>query len=739
MNKFGKIMLQFRLVLPLAILSLFLAQGCVTTGPSDKRTAFPAKDDKGKKAPRIQAQKPPEKKQAQAGEEEERPEKPSFKMLEKYKPASPAPETGLEVPERAEFDRDKKVRLTIEDMPVADYIHFFFGELLDSTYIVEDGVKGARTSLNINMKEELTLGELYKLSIELLRKNNIWVVYENGMYKIGKGPLAASPSIQWGRKLPDTDTPHALMQVIPIKYMRDRIPELKNLIFKANRGLKAEIAHIEDPDLLVVTGEENAVESILNMVQLFDRPFFSDRHIGMVNLTYWSTEEFLQKITELLRAEGIPVAKDITRSGVTLIPIPRLRSFVCFSREKGWLERIRYWRKILDVPGTGERGKEFFVYFPRYARASDLGEILESILPLSFEAAGKEEISLREETLKGEQPAGQEAPGSKKSTAEQEEFSMVVSTSPPGQQENLSGLDVSVVVDENRNALIIYCSSGDYKIVKDLLEQIDTMPHQVLIEVTIAEITLKGDLQYGMEWYLKHTGDYTGTLSTLGNLGMPAGGITYSLLRTRGKFEALLGMLAKDTDIRILSNPHLTVRDNQTASINIGQEVPVVTSETTSDVQEEGTTRLIRSIQYRSTGTILHVTPTINSRDMVTLEISQVVSEAQTNTTSNIDSPLILNRSLETKVSCRNGQSIFLGGIISEKDSKTLNKVPFLGDLPILGWLFKTESKSKDKTEIVLLVTPRILGSTEDIDTIRDEILQRMKLLDEEQIGGHVQ
>ena len=259
-------------------------------------------------------------------------------------------------------------------------------------------------------------------------------------------------------------------------------------------------------------------------------------------------------------------------------------------------------------------------------------------------------------------------------------------------------LRAAVVVDENRNALIIYCRPEDYATIKALLEQVDIMPRQVLIEVTIAEVTLKDDLQYGVEWYLKNSaGSLTGVLSTLGNLSLPTGGLTYSLISSSKNFQAMLTMLAKKTNIRILSTPHIIVRDNTSANIKIGKDVPVLVSATTSDIQQGGDTQIIQSVEYRATGVMLTVTPTINSREMVTLEISQEVSEAQTNATSTLDSPLILDRSIQTTVVSRHGQSILLGGIISDTQSDSSKQGAFSGRYPHPGVSLQDQNRVKEQ------------------------------------------
>jgi type II secretory pathway component GspD/PulD (secretin) len=176
--------------------------------------------------------------------------------------------------------------------------------------------------------------------------------------------------------------------------------------------------------------------------------------------------------------------------------------------------------------------------------------------------------------------------------------------------------EVSVAVDENRNALIIYATPKKYKALESLLKKLDVMPVQVLIEASVAEVTLKDSLKYGLEWFLKNTdGSQTNILRTLGGLGGVGGGLDYSIITDSKKFQLFLNALAQEDMVKILSSPRITVRDGKSASIIVGTEVPVITSEATSpDVQEEGTSGIIRSVQYRSTGVSLQVTPSVHAR-----------------------------------------------------------------------------------------------------------------------------
>jgi len=284
--------------------------------------------------------------------------------------------------------------------------------------------------------------------------------------------------------------------------------------------------------------------------------------------------------------------------------------------------------------------------------------------------------------------------------------------------------------DDRKNMIIILSKPDVYRNLLNLFQTLDVPARQVLIEATIVELSLVDDLKYGVEWFIKSSpkGDQY-TLGTLGNLGVDTiKGLTYTFLGNNGKFQALISALAEANKANILSTPRLMVLDNMEATIQVGEDVPTVTGEiSTVDGTTTSSTSVSRSIQYRSTGVILKVKPTINTEGMLTLEISQEVSVI--GETGVGDSPIIRIRRINTSVVAAHGQTIVLGGLMKENVSVDEKKVPLLGDIPILGHLFKSTSKTKDKTELLVLVTPTILINSDDALKVSDQLRNELKWL----------
>jgi general secretion pathway protein D len=399
---------------------------------------------------------------------------------------------------------------------------------------------------------------------------------------------------------------------------------------------------------------------------------------------------------------GIPLSEKPSENALTLIPLKRKNALFVVSPLKSWLDAVVYWKKQLDTIDALGDEPQLFVSKPQNRSAAELLNVLNSILSSGVTTTKKKSKEKEKERKKRSGKTG------------------IV----------LSAESFKATVDKERNALIIMAYPSDYKKIRRILEKLDTQPKQVLVEVTIAEVTLTDQFQYGFEWYLKHAGSkYVGELQTLGGLGIGGAGFNYSLIATSQKFNLLFNTFAKKNLINIISTPHIVVLDGKEATINVGTEVPVVSSETSApDINNTaGTPSILRNVQYRNTGVILSVKPIVTSNNMLTIEVSQELSEAQANNVSNIDSPIILNRSITTSLVLKSGETVLLGGLISENKSKTRSEVPVLGDLPLLGNLFKVESKGNNKTELIVLITPHIINTTDELKEITNVLSQEFE------------
>jgi len=235
----------------------------------------------------------------------------------------------------------------------------------------------------------------------------------------------------------------------------------------------------------------------------------------------------------------------------------------------------------------------------------------------------------------------------------------------------------------------------------------------------------------GIEWAIRNAGldGSKFNFGTLGGLGIGSSGFSFTVLNDAGATRAVLNAFAKDERFSILSSPRLLTKSGSEARIQVGSEVPILTSQQTAQTPIGGNPSIIQSIQYRSTGVLLSVKPVIHAGDRIDLEVSQEVSEATANTTSAISSPQITNRKVQTNLTLKDGATVILGGLISENRDLADTGIPFLKDMPGVGALFRNQKTADRKTELIILITPYIIDSDEQARSITDSFRQRFPMV----------
>ena len=297
-----------------------------------------------------------------------------------------------------------------------------------------------------------------------------------------------------------------------------------------------------------------------------------------------------------------------------------------------------------------------------------------------------------------------------------------------------------MVADESNNALIITASAQEYGRMRRILEQIDVQPNQVLIEATIAEVALNDQLSMGLRWFLQAgnfqfrftdiaattpttpTANVAATIPTIATPAFPG----FSSFFNTPNVQIVLNALSTITDVNIVSSPTLMVLDNKRATLQVGDEVPIVTQSAVA-VQVPGAP-IVNSVNMRNTGIILNITPRINDGGRVVLDIEQEVSTAVQTTTSGIVSPTIQQRRIKTTVSVDDGNCIVLGGLIQDKATNTRNQTPLVGDIPILGNLFKQKDDNITRVELLIAITPKIVKDNGQIRAIAAEFRDKINL-----------
>ena len=288
--------------------------------------------------------------------------------------------------------------------------------------------------------------------------------------------------------------------------------------------------------------------------------------------------------------------------------------------------------------------------------------------------------------------------------------------------------DIRVIADERNNALVFLATAGEFRMIESTLKRLDIVPLQVMIEATIAEVGLNDTLEYGLQWFFEN-GDVSGIFSTDNLAGAFPG---FNFLVDTGSARVVLSALSDITEVNVISSPLLMVLDNQTARLQVGDQVPVLTTQSTGSgtdvvVDDDVIVRdVINNVEMIDTGVILEVTPRVNASGLVVMDIIQEVSDAIRTTTSDIESPTIQQRLIQSTVAVQSGATVALGGLIRDRTEESEEGLPLLSQIPILGNLFKTTSDLSTRTELLVLITPRVVRNQNEAKEVTDELRRRM-------------
>jgi general secretion pathway protein D len=616
------------------------------------------------------------------------------------------------------------VSLNFEAADIRDIAKTILAEILKESYIVDPKAQG---TISFRTTQPLPRDALLPTLETILRLNGIVMVKENGIFKIMAATgVKGSLSPQMARAAAGFS-----MQVVPLQFIGAR--EMAKIL----EGVAADPSLVKADELrnlLILAGTQNEIKHMLDTIEMFDVDWMSGMSAGLFILQSADVKSVEQEITKVFseKSGGVNPLAGV----IKLIPIERLNGFVIITPQPHYLEQAKVWLERLDrVGSTG--GARLFVYHVQNGKAENLAELLNQMFgdqksqttprstPAPTVAPGLTGVTLGSQTAS----TGVATTGFG-STIQAQRTATTTATAPAGGS-NLAIAgegggttdQLRVVADPQNNALLILANSAGYEKIESALKKLDTAPRQVLIEVTIAEVTLKDELQYGIEWLFTNGARRSGKLDT-GTAGLSAlvPGFSYVITAVTGDtIKSVLNMLAADNKLNILSSPHIMVADNQTAKIQVGDSVPTAGPQTVA-----GAGVVISSVQYLDTGVILSVTPRINASGLVNLDIVQEVSTASWTTTSGLNSPVISKRSAKTAVAVQSGETMVLGGLMSEQNDNGSTGLPFLSSIPVLGGLFGTQSRKSTRTELVLMITPRVANNPNQAKALSDDLRKKM-------------
>lgn len=604
------------------------------------------------------------------------------------------------------------VALNFDDADLYEVIRTF-SEVLKINYIVDPNIRGRVT---IHVAGSLGKADILPVFYQILEANGLTAVREGKLYRIVKMkesprlPLLIRSEGEEGEYSPDQ---RMMLQIVPLKFISAQ--EMSKVLTPFLSSDGTILAHDGSNVLLVVDKGINVLKC-LKLVEVFDTNVFDRVSHRFYFLENTRAEDLAKILKEVLSSYSLGKKDD-----VKVIPIERLNALLVVSTQEQALDAIEPFLKQIDVAAdTAE--PQIYVYFVKNGEAKQLGSILDDI----FTKGGgktKEEATTKAKTPTN--PLSMAAVKEKEEAAKPAEKPPAPASRPSGEEESgaVRG-EVAITVDEVRNALVIKALPRDYQIVEKVLLRLDIMPRQVLIEAMIAEVTLTDETSLGIDWSF----DGSTAVAPLGGLSATIGssGLAYSVQLTN-HWKSVLNAFANDNRLNVLSSPHILASDNKEAKIDVSDEIPVVTttytptSSTATDVYET-------SVQYRDTGIILTVTPHINDTGMVTLDVSQEVSEKSgTEKIGNVSYPTFSKKVVDTTLTLKHGQTLVMGGLIKERIQHDIGGLPCLVQVPVLRFMAGKEYSKLNKTELILMITPRVVVNLEDVDAVTNEFKKKVK------------
>lgn len=435
------------------------------------------------------------------------------------------------------------------------------------------------------------------------------------------------------------------------------------------------------------------------------------------------------------------VGLNLKEGSVRILPIYRLNALMVVASTKENMSYIRSWIDAFDKMFAHAKPK-IFVYPVQNSKADHIASLLQAIFSGGAPAAAPSTTKTTTQT-----PA---AASKTSATAAPASTTPSTSAAPKtGAAATATGTgflvtpDTRVFADEITNSLIIVSTPADYEFIVETVKKLDVLPRQVMIEALIAEVTLSDSMSFGLEWSLKtdinmrpfdREWNLSGDISSSSGIDTSKGGFTLIGTDPSGIVRATLQALAGEDRVRVLSSPHILVSDNREAKIQIGDQVPIATSQTvnTGITPQQTTT----TIQYKDTGTILKVKPQVNEGGLVSLEIMQEVSDFSTKSLFGSDQIIINKREATTNLVAQDGQTIVIGGLIKDKTTRSKTGIPLLSKIPVLGYLFGKTTDDESRTELIILLTPRVIRNQQEAKDVTSDYVQRLKGLDKEMLDN---
>lgn len=638
-----------------------------------------------------------------------------------------------------------EVTLNFVDTDIREIVRVVLGATLKLTYTIDPSVHGTAT---LDTGTPLPRAELLPTLEVLLNQNGATLVQRDGLYEVVPVTKAAATNTVAGGAVSG-----AASQVVALRYA-----SAKDLAKVLEPYVTEEVKLVADParNALIVSGDASAREALLTLIRSFDIDVLAGQSFAIFPTSDGDPVKAAAAFEKALRAENEGPLSGLIR----VIPLPRVNAILVASSAPRYLDAAK---RLFRLTSRAEdaTARSWHVYYVQNGQSADLENLLQraftprNVTPTAAPGAtapGAEAVTLGT-VGRGVGGAGQTGrtaaglgaltgslnlpsvaggtagapaavaagPGAVAATAPATE-ALSAEAGPAGAEEENR---IRIIANRRNNALLIYATPREYSIIEGMLRKIDIIPLQVLIDATIAEVTLNDTLQFGTQFFFKldHAAQTLGAIPVFPPAALAPTGLVGFALSKAPHF--ILQALADVTQVKVLSSPQLLVMDNEPAHLQVGQQVPILTGTATSTLTSGAP--IVNSIDYHATGVIMQVIPRINSGGLVTLDIAQEVSDVASpaaNTASG--SPTFDDRVVRTRVAVQDGQTVALAGLIRDNASEDNNGVPFLKDVPVLSTLLSSQSNTRTRTELLVLITPRVVHDQRDARALTEDLRSQL-------------
>ncbi|WP_157961484.1 type II secretion system secretin GspD [Microvirga flavescens] len=583
-------------------------------------------------------------------------------------------------------ENGSKVSLNFVNADLQDFVRLVFDDVLKENVIVDPALTGRVT---VRTTDAVTRQAAVSLVRNVLHLHGAALTKADGAFRVAgrsnggdRGPVGEN------------------IRIMPLRFLN---AEQARAALQPLASSGTEIVSNVEGRYLILSGAPTDLDPLVQLLGTLD----VDRMLGM---------SFA--LMPLKDANAGAVATEVVQmfgagndGAFRALPIQRMNAILLMTRSSASLERARTWIQNLDQSDSDSRQVRVFQIQNR--RAADIAKILSGMLLGQGDASSNADSTSPSRNAIGASGAAKIEPAALNVAPGQ------------GAQEGDHPLQgVQVRADTSTNSLVVMARPETYALIESAIRRLDVLPTQVLIEATIAEVGLNDALRYGVRWYFQQGLHGVSLNDGVSNPSSTLAGFNYVFNVPQGRL--VVNALEKVTNLEVISSPALTVLDNETATLKVGDQVPIATRAARSVTNPEAP--VVNDIELKDTGIILTVTPRVNASGLVMLDISQEVSDVVPTSTSNIDSPTIRQRKINSSVAVQSGAEIVLGGLISSNRQTGKDGIPLLKDIPILGAAFTSNAvRDQRKTELLVIIRPTVIANRDDLYRVTEEIKAGMR------------